>query len=158
MTSVAGLFAHIVKVGGYPLASLPLEHFPVSMANITMPVTTAWLVRHGIVPGSPNIAMIEEYTQVQCNVRAQIVDLNNTTWDDEPRNLAAALCSNRAGIPSWAELQKMLIFAPSTPVGLAASDHAPKKLEVDYSSTCTQRPYLFWTSKYRSRMLTLSQL
>ncbi|KAJ7799313.1 hypothetical protein B0H13DRAFT_1933218 [Mycena leptocephala] len=143
MFSIPGLYAHIVSVGGYPEAALPMVHYPYLTDNITMPLVAAWLVQHGIPATGAAPAAIEEFARSRCNIRASIEDLSNVGWADEPRSVTSALAVDHASIPSWANLcHAPSIRAPdavrnpgATVVhdGVAASMHAPD-MDVDMTA------------------------
>ncbi|KAJ7747403.1 hypothetical protein DFH07DRAFT_776008 [Mycena maculata] len=134
MLSIPGYYAHLVVAGGYPPASLPLQHYPYLTDNFTMPLAAAWLIRHGIPVSGPAITALESFARSRRNVRNNIVDLNNVGWSDTPCSLAAAL-EDSTPIPAWAELQHAPLRPGSHEVpgagpphpafdGLAASMHA----------------------------------
>ncbi|KAJ7715359.1 hypothetical protein DFH07DRAFT_785624 [Mycena maculata] len=134
MLSIPGYYAHLVVAGGYPPASLPLQHYPYLTDNFTMPLAAAWLICHGIPVSGPAITALESFARSRRNVRNNIVDLNNVGWSDTPHSLAAAL-EDSTPIPAWAELQHAPLrpgshevpgAGPPRPAfdGLAASMHA----------------------------------
>jgi hypothetical protein len=102
--SIPGLYAHIITVGGYPEASLPMAHYPYLTDNITMPLVAAWLVQHGIPTAGTAPSALEEYARSRRNMHASIEDLSNVGWADEPRSAMSAFAVDHASIPSWAAL------------------------------------------------------
>ncbi|KAJ7714887.1 hypothetical protein DFH07DRAFT_974332 [Mycena maculata] len=147
MFSIPGYFAHIVVVGGYPPASLPLQHYPYLTDNFTMPLAAAWFIRHGIPVSGPAIAALESFARSRRNVRNNVVDLTNVGWHDEPRSLTAAI-ADPTPIPAWAELEHAPLCAGSYEVpgaapprpaldGLAASIHAPMDIVATNAVTTT---------------------
>jgi hypothetical protein len=149
MFSIPGLYTHIVTVGGYPTASLPIQHYPYLTDNITMPLVAAWLVQHGMpLTGTATTAM-EDFARSRRNIRASIEDLSNVGWADEPRSVGSTMAVDRASIPAWTDLYhaplRGAVTAPqpliTTPAitGVAASMHAPS-MDVDGSGKATEEP------------------
>ncbi|KAJ7471586.1 hypothetical protein B0H11DRAFT_2237139 [Mycena galericulata] len=119
--SIDGLYEYILRTGGYPVDSLPLDHYPFLTDNITIFLVAAWFAQHGIAPGTPDVLALEEFARLRRNMSAGISNLDNMEWNDEPYSARIAL--SMTGIPTWAELR----HAPQRPAetGLAASLHAP---------------------------------
>ncbi|KAJ7481403.1 hypothetical protein B0H11DRAFT_2232892 [Mycena galericulata] len=118
--SIDGLYGYILHTGGYPVDSLPLDHYPFLTDNITIFLVAAWFAQHGIAPGSPDVLALEEFARLRRNMSAGISNLDNMEWNDEPLSARIALSMT---VPPWAELR----HAPQRPAatGLAASLHAP---------------------------------
>jgi hypothetical protein len=136
MLSIPGLYAHIVAIGGYPAASLPMAHYPYLTDNITMPLVAAWLVQHGVPTTGTVPSVMEDFARSRRNIRASIEDLSNVGWADEPRSVASAFGVDVATIPSWAALYHApsvrvpdAVQNPGAPAlannGVSASMHAP---------------------------------
>ncbi|KAJ7018847.1 hypothetical protein C8F04DRAFT_1198405 [Mycena alexandri] len=87
--SVTGLYEHILRLGEYPLATLPLEHYPYLTDNVTIFIVAAWYAQHGIVPGSHDITALENYSRVRRNASSGIADLSNNNWEGEPVSASA---------------------------------------------------------------------
>ncbi|KAJ7468398.1 hypothetical protein B0H11DRAFT_1920962 [Mycena galericulata] len=121
--SIMDLYDHVVRIGEYELASLPLEHYPFLTDNITIYIVAAWFAQHGIAPGTPEVAAIQEFARIRRNISHNISDWDNTEWAAEPRNAATSLSMTRGEIPHHTEIH----HAPLRPVapGLSASIHAP---------------------------------
>ncbi|KAJ6517367.1 hypothetical protein C8R47DRAFT_1063056 [Mycena vitilis] len=113
MLSIPGFYEYIVRVGGYPPASLDAEHFPGPTNNTTIPVVAAWLVRHGIPTTGVAIATLEAFGRSCRNARANIADLDNVGWADDPRSVARAMAVDVASIPSWVELRATMAATPA---------------------------------------------
>ncbi|KAJ7110267.1 hypothetical protein C8R43DRAFT_1139417 [Mycena crocata] len=145
MMSIPGLYAHIVNVGGYPFAELPMEHYPGPTNNVTMPDVAAWMVQHGIAPTSNAVLYMEEFARARRNMRANIENLNAVGWPEEPRNVASAMAADPNSIPSWVEMLRSrgvaaaMLAAPAPPAGISASMHAPE-MEVDSTDTARSIP------------------
>jgi hypothetical protein len=128
--SVKGLFAHIVRIGGYPSALLPMEHYPYLTDNITLPLVAAWFVQHGIIPESNDVSILEDFARVRRNVQASITDLDNERWEDEPRG-HSAMAMNSSEIPAWTAIHHAprptaaAAAVTSASDGINASMHAP---------------------------------
>ncbi|KAJ7503846.1 hypothetical protein B0H11DRAFT_1906249 [Mycena galericulata] len=120
--SIRGLFAHVVRIGGYPQAALPMEHYGYATDNITLELVAAWFVQHGIWLGSDDVAILEDFARVRRNILAGITDLSNREWADEPRNACAL---ERTNITAWADIHHIPIPPVVAPAaGLEASVHA----------------------------------
>ncbi|KAJ7434623.1 hypothetical protein B0H11DRAFT_1938389, partial [Mycena galericulata] len=125
---IEGLYDHVVRIGEYEVASLPLEHYPFLTDNITIYLVAAWFAQHGIAPGTPEVAAIQEFARIRRNVSLGITNWENSEWVAEPRNMASTLSMTRGEIPHRTDLQ----HAPlrPAPTGLAASIHAPAMEDV----------------------------
>ncbi|KAJ7430846.1 hypothetical protein B0H11DRAFT_2262835 [Mycena galericulata] len=121
--SIKDLYDHVIRIGEYELDSLPLEHYPFLTDNITIYIVAAWFAQHGIAPGTPEVAAIEEFAQIRRNVSHQIPDWDNVEWAAEPRNATTSLSMTLGEIPH----QRDIHHAPLCPVppGISASIHAP---------------------------------
>ncbi|KAJ7739794.1 hypothetical protein DFH07DRAFT_778618 [Mycena maculata] len=135
MLSIPALYAHIVTIGGYPTASLPLEHYPYATDNITIPLVAAWLVQHGVPTTGPEIGHMESFARSCRNMRVGIVELDNVGWADEPRDIASAFALDHSTIPTWGNLGHgpRRTTAPPTIGGIMQSMHAPA-MEVEPTS------------------------
>ncbi|KAJ7026319.1 hypothetical protein C8F04DRAFT_1190638 [Mycena alexandri] len=129
--SITDLFTHIVQTGGYPVGCAPMEHYPYLTDNVTIFLVAAWFAQHGIVPGTPDVRALEEFARARRNITSGIEDLNNETWDEEPRSAAAA---QLMAIPPWADIQHAPTRPGATPAsdpGISASIHAPMDEDKD---------------------------
>ncbi|KAJ7446038.1 hypothetical protein B0H11DRAFT_1930379 [Mycena galericulata] len=124
--SIDGLYAYILRTGGYEVDSLPLDHYPFLTDNITIFLVAAWFAQHGIAPGSQDVLALEEFARLRRNMSAGISNLDNMEWNDEPHSARIALAMT--GIPAWAELRHAPLRIAAT--GLAASVHAPRMEDV----------------------------
>ncbi|KAJ6477095.1 hypothetical protein C8R47DRAFT_1075420 [Mycena vitilis] len=143
MMSIPGLYHHLVTHGGYPPASDPMAHFQGLTDNITMPYIAAWFVRHGVPTTGPIVEQMEAFARSRRNARANIPDLNQVGWEDEPRSVASAMAADTASIPPWSVVSHVAPPRPSGPSrpnavtaptqvttqGLSSSMHAPMEVE-----------------------------
>ncbi|KAJ7032400.1 hypothetical protein C8F04DRAFT_1185041 [Mycena alexandri] len=118
--SVEGLYEIILRVGEYPLADKPLEHYPYPTDNITIFLVAAWYAQHGIVPDSTDVGYLEEYARTRRNVTSGLTDLTNSVWDGSTTN-AAMLQNVATQVPH----RNVLQHAPVPSAGIGASVHAP---------------------------------
>ncbi|KAJ7260686.1 hypothetical protein C8J57DRAFT_1514619 [Mycena rebaudengoi] len=68
--SVEGIFNHYVSLGQYIFANLPFEHYPFSAMNICASQIIAWLIQHGITPGSGALRALESFARSRRNYSA----------------------------------------------------------------------------------------
>ncbi|KAJ7712520.1 hypothetical protein DFH07DRAFT_974933, partial [Mycena maculata] len=106
--SVPGLFNHIMAIGEYQLAQLPIAHYPFLTDNLTIFLVAAWFGQHGIVPGTPDVEALEDFARVHRNMTAHIENLNNVEWHDEPCDATTALAMTAGEIPHWS----VIVHAP----------------------------------------------
>ncbi|KAJ7258332.1 hypothetical protein C8J57DRAFT_1516230 [Mycena rebaudengoi] len=114
MFSVPGMYARIVELGGYPLDSMPLAHYPRLTDNITMPQVAAYVASHGISPETPAVATIESFAISRRNAIAGNSQLDDTDWVGFPRSLADIA---EIHIPAWLEVD-----TGPEPVAVSAPD------------------------------------
>ncbi|KAJ7260973.1 hypothetical protein B0H12DRAFT_1069650 [Mycena haematopus] len=123
--SIRGLFAHIVRLGAYERAALPMNHYPYPTDNITIFLVAGWFVQHGIDPDTSATGILEEFARARRNMQNSIDDLENEIWMDELRP-ETTLSMSRDHIPQWTQLVHAPLNAlPTLPTGLTASIHAP---------------------------------
>ncbi|KAJ7604740.1 hypothetical protein B0H17DRAFT_1222148 [Mycena rosella] len=99
--SITGLYEHLVRLGEYEVASVPMQHYPYLTDGITIFLIVAGLAQHGIVPGSRDVSAIENFCRSRRNMEAGI---ENTSWIDEPQGAETALQITSASVPHWSEL------------------------------------------------------
>ncbi|KAJ6570208.1 hypothetical protein DFH09DRAFT_1080351 [Mycena vulgaris] len=131
--SIPGLFAHIIRVTGYPLESLSMQHYPGVTDNITIAIVAAWYGQHGIIPESNAVTLLESFSRGRRNMAAGVADFDNVGWADEPRNYAEATTVDNSTYPSWAEMHRTMT-TPRPDSGMAGSMHAPEK-DVEMAET-----------------------
>ncbi|KAJ7199513.1 hypothetical protein B0H12DRAFT_1081390 [Mycena haematopus] len=121
--SIRGLFAHIVQLGAYEHASLPMAHYPYPTDNITIFLVAGWFIQHGISPDAPATPILEAFARARRNMQSGIADLENEAWVNEPTQ-ASTMSLTSEQVPHWTQLA----HAPrhGTPTsGITASIHAP---------------------------------
>ncbi|KAJ7037607.1 hypothetical protein C8F04DRAFT_1232469 [Mycena alexandri] len=139
--SVEGLYAHILRLGEYPLATLPLEHYPYLTDNCTIFIVAAWYAQHGIIPGSQDVVALETYSRVRRNASAGITDLSNANWEGEPVS-ATALQLTAEQIPHWTTIQNAPLRPFASSGGIEASAHAVPMDGVEHGATAQAGPVL----------------
>ncbi|KAJ7602239.1 hypothetical protein DFH06DRAFT_1351521 [Mycena polygramma] len=96
MMSIPGLYRHLIMQGGYPPGLEPMAHFQGLTDNVTMPYIAAWFVRHGVPTTGLVLEQMEVFARSRRNARANIRDLNQVGWEDEPRSVASAMAADVA--------------------------------------------------------------
>ncbi|KAJ7760352.1 hypothetical protein B0H16DRAFT_1719857 [Mycena metata] len=126
--SVEGLYEHILQLGEYPLAKLPIAHYPYPTENVTIFLVAAWYAQYGLVPGSRDVVYLEEYARARRNATAGNANLTNNDWTNEEVN-ASALQLTAAQIPHWSALQHT--SSNDSVAGIGVSIHAQPMDVVD---------------------------
>jgi hypothetical protein len=137
--SIAGTFSSVVTAGGYTTAALALEHYPFCCLNVTASQVVAWLVQHGIAPGSSAILVLESFGRARRNRTDGGADPAGCEFTSFPMNEAEMRKIGQDGITPWGALEHGPLRdgvtssyprspgadAVKTPIdGLAASIHA----------------------------------
>ncbi|KAJ7076618.1 hypothetical protein B0H15DRAFT_805487 [Mycena belliarum] len=82
LLSAYGTYHRYAQMGGYPEASLPLEHYPFDATNISFAHIVAWMVQHGLTMDSEGVAGLESFARSRRNHTAGVEDLNATSFAD----------------------------------------------------------------------------
>ncbi|KAJ7236136.1 hypothetical protein C8J57DRAFT_1530240 [Mycena rebaudengoi] len=114
MFSIPGLFDAIIVAGGYPAAVLALAHYLFLTDNIVMGQVAAWFMQHGIVLGSTDVHILESFVRARRNVKADIPDLENSTWNEAPRSIEEAI--SMFPITPWDVLMHAPLAVPNSTV------------------------------------------
>ncbi|KAJ7815206.1 hypothetical protein B0H13DRAFT_1924325 [Mycena leptocephala] len=120
--SIRGLFALIVRTGGYLAARMPMQHYPYLTDNITLWLVAACFVQHGISADSPDVATLEDIARTRRNMQSGITDLTNGTWDQNPRD-TGILNTIIPQIPLWTDLNHAPLAPNSTAPPPATNDN-----------------------------------
>ncbi|KAJ6449144.1 hypothetical protein C8R47DRAFT_1084806 [Mycena vitilis] len=123
--SVRGLFAHIVRVGGYPVGRAPMGHYASLTDNITLFLTAAWYVSHGIAPDSSDVLALEEFARSRRNMLAGNSNVANEEWPTDDMDAVATLGFEAPRIPLWADVHHAPLRPEAVQNGAVANDGAP---------------------------------
>ncbi|KAJ7078291.1 hypothetical protein B0H15DRAFT_954636 [Mycena belliarum] len=130
--SLPGFFERFAFRGGWQYAEMPLEQFLFLAPNLTMSQTLAWVLLHGIQPGSRAALMLQSYAASWRNLRDGNPDPQGQQFSAFPRNIQDVLSVPDSAITNWRDLSYGPVRvgvqsnAPRFPGnGLTESMHAP---------------------------------
>ncbi|KAJ6573749.1 hypothetical protein DFH09DRAFT_1078726 [Mycena vulgaris] len=121
--SCPGLYARIVRDGGYHCGLLGPEHFNFMTSSITWSHVACWWAAHGLDLVSGDFLALESFAR---SWRNQAINQPtwNTTWDEIPTSSAFLLSFDTSTITPYADLEYPLLRAgletshPRRPAGM----------------------------------------
>ncbi|KAJ7478317.1 hypothetical protein FB451DRAFT_1172651 [Mycena latifolia] len=151
LMSVQGLYEQFVAQGGYVMATRPVgERFNFTTESFTLSHAAAWLVTHGLVPGSSEARALHSYGRSYRNHALGNKNPVNSSFTDWPHDATCVrnLCTTE--VLPWhsiwfGALRPGLVSAyprhPSETI-LAAASATPESPALDWSEDADSLPLL----------------